>query len=67
MECAQKSAESFKNESFAAVAMGLGSAGGDRSLLAILQILMSSPGSHRQYSLFWQSPMQALSQMDAGV
>ena len=31
IECAPKSAESFKNESFAAVAMGLGSAGGDRS------------------------------------
>ena len=31
MECARKSAESLKNESFAAVSMGLGSAGEDRS------------------------------------
>ena len=31
MECAQKSAENFKNESCAAVSMGLGSAGEGRS------------------------------------
>lgn len=47
MECAQGSAGSLKHENFAAMAMGLGSGGDDRSPSGHSISSDELPGSHR--------------------